>query len=68
MTMEKNEKDIRRCPVCEREVEREDMNFTRDCQGIPFRLVCNDCYDRIMENSYDGEYYDELDEQIDDDY
>lgn len=68
MTTENNEKDIRRCPVCEREVEREDMSFTRDCQGIPFRLVRNNCYDRIMENSYDGEYYDELDEQIDDDY
>lgn len=28
------EKDIRICPVCNKEVERHDMNFTRDCHGI----------------------------------
>lgn len=33
-------KDVRICPVCEREVERSEMDFTRDCHGIPFRLVC----------------------------
>ena len=60
--------DIRMCPVCEREVDRRDMNFTRDCHGITFRLVCNDCYDRLMENGYDGEYYDELDECIEPDW
>ena len=38
------ERDIRTCPVCEHEVDREDMYFTKDCHGIPFRLVC----DRIM--------------------
>ena len=49
------EKDVRICPVCEREVERSEMNFTKDCHGIPFRLVCWECYD-------------ESDEQIEDDY
>ena len=34
------ERDIRTCPVCEHEVDREDMYFTKDCHGIPFRLVC----------------------------
>lgn len=33
------ERDIRTCPVCEHEVDREDMYFTKDCHGIPFRLV-----------------------------
>lgn len=61
-----NEK--RKCPVCGREVTRGDMNFTRDCHGITFRLVCLDCWDRLMEKGYDGEYYDELDEQIEPDY
>lgn len=62
------EKDIRICPVCEREVERQDMIFTKDCHGIVFRLVCCDCYLKVMEKGYDGEYYDESDECIDDDY
>lgn len=43
------EKDIRICPVCNKEVERNDMNFTRDCHGITFRLVCNDCWEKLME-------------------
>lgn len=29
------ERDIRTCPVCEHEVDREDMYFTKDCHGIP---------------------------------
>lgn len=62
------ERDIRTCPVCNNEVDREDMNFTRDCHGITFRLVCCDCWTRIMEKGYDGEYYTEEDEQIEDDY
>lgn len=62
------ERDIRLCPVCEKEVDREDMNFTRDCRGIAYRLVCNDCYDKLMEKGYDGEYYDELDECLDYEY
>lgn len=37
------ERDIRTCPVCEHEVDREDMYFTKDCHGIPFRLVCDRC-------------------------
>lgn len=62
------EKDIRICPVCNKEVERNDMNFTRDCHGITFRLVCNDCWEKLMEKGYDGQYYSEADECIDEDY
>lgn len=62
-------RDIRKCPICGREVPREDMEFTRDCHGITFRLVCWDCHDKIMdEKGYDGEYYTEADECIDEDY
>lgn len=60
--------DIRTCPVCERPVQRNDMQFTRDCHGITFRLVCCDCYSRLMSKGYDGEYYTETDENIDYDY
>lgn len=61
--------DIRECRCCGKQVERNDMQFTRDCHGIPFRLVCLDCYDKIMdEKGYDGEYYTEADECIDYDY
>lgn len=56
---------IRMCPVCKCDVHRDDMSFTYDCHGIPFRLVCNTCYDAIMsEKGYDGEYYTEADECI----
>lgn len=51
-----------------KEVERSEMEFTKDCHGIPFRLVCWDCWDQLMAGGYDGEYYDELDEQIEPDY
>jgi len=58
--------NTRTCPICGREVEREDMTFTYDCHGIPFRLVCYDCYDKVMdEKGYDGQYYTALDENID---
>lgn len=53
------------CPVCKKEVEREDMTFTHDCHGIPFRLVCYDCYDKLMEKGYDGQYYTSADENLD---
>ena len=60
--------DTRICPVCKKEVPRSDTAFTHDCHGIPFRLVCFSCYSRLMEKGYDGEYYTEADEQIEDDY
>lgn len=60
--------DVRTCQCCGREVDRNDMNFTRDCHGIPYRLVCYDCYEELMAKGYDGEYYTELDECIDYDY
>lgn len=61
--------DMRRCPTCNKEVDRREMAFTYDCHGIPFRLVCFDCYDKLMEKGYDGEYYTSLDENIEpDDY
>lgn len=59
------DKDMRICQECEQLVERADMTFTRDCHGIPFRLVCWDCYCKIMESQgYDGEYYDDCDENL----
>lgn len=62
------EKDIRICQCCNKEVERKDMEFTRDCYGITFRLVCFDCYEKLMAKGYDGQYYTEADEYIDEDY
>ena len=60
--------DIRMCENCEREVKREDMLYTRDCHGITFRLVCYDCYNKLMAKGYDSEYYTENDENFDYDY
>lgn len=65
---EYQERELRTCPVCGGEVYRDEMLYTKDCHGITFRLVCWNCYNRLMEKGYDGEYYDEADEQIDDDY
>lgn len=61
-------KDLRECACCNKEDERNEMQFTRDCHGIPYRLVCLDCYDKLMDKGYDGEYYTELDECLDEDY
>lgn len=58
------EEDMRICPVCNKMVPRNEMSFTHDCHGIPFRLVCFDCYDELMDKGYDGEYYTEADECI----
>lgn len=61
--------DIRTCAICGREHDRGEMTFSYDCHGIPFRLVCYDCYEKVMsEKGYDGEYYTEADECIDYDY
>ena len=63
-----SDKDLRQCPCCEGIYERSDMQFTRDCHGITYRLVCLNCYDVCMEDGYDGAYYTETDECIDYDY
>lgn len=55
---------MRECPVCGKEVDRREMSWTTDCHGITFRLVCPECYDKLMEKGYDGEYYTEADECI----
>lgn len=58
------------CPLCEKMHRRDDMVWSHDCHGIPYRLVCMNCYDKILdsEEGYDGEYYDECDENLDYDY
>lgn len=60
--------DIRVCPNCQKEVEREEMEWTNDCHGITFRLVCHKCCVKLMAKGYDGEYYSEYDECIDEDW
>jgi len=58
----------RECRECKTLFERNEMTFTHDCQGIKFRLVCYRCYNKVMEKGYDGQYYDERDECLDDKY
>ena len=51
------------CPICGKDVRHYDMIQTTDCHGIPYRFVCPDCYERVMDGKgYDGEYYTEADE------
>ena len=66
--MNEQYKDERICQHCGKLVDRSDMNFTTDCHGITFRLVCMDCWNELMEKGYDGQLYTELDECIDYDY
>lgn len=63
-----SEVQICKCAICEGDFPRDEMIFTKDCHGIPFRLVCLPCYERAMEKGYDGEYYTEADECLDEDY
>ena len=56
------------CQNCEQFYPRDEMTYTRDCHGIVFRFVCWRCYDKLMAKGFDGEYYTELDECIDEDY
>ena len=60
------------CPICGKLFDRSEMEFTYDCHGIPFRLVCLDCWDKVMRQpsarGYDGEWYTELDECIEEDW
>lgn len=57
------------CPECGKEVRVRDMERTVDCHGIPFRRVCQDCYDRIMSaRGFDGEEYTATDECLDYEY
>ena len=60
--------DIRICPDCQREVDRADMEFTRDCYGIPMKCVCWKCYEKRMAKGYDGVYYTSADENIEEDW
>lgn len=56
------------CPICGGHFPRADMLYTRDCHGIAFRLVCQSCFEKAMAKGYDGEYYTEADECIEEDY
>lgn len=56
------------CKRCGAEHPRSELQFSHDCQGIVFRLVCESCMDEIDDIGYDGEYYDERDECLDEDY
>lgn len=61
-------RDTRTCQYCGKETERNNMEFTLDCYGIPYRLVCFNCYNKLMEKGYDGQrYYAGIDEYIDED-
>ena len=56
------------CKICGKDYPRGIMQFTYDCHNIPFRLACPKCYWKAMAKGYDGEYYSEADECIDEDY
>lgn len=62
-----NEKDIRECRECGNEIERREMTFVRDRYGIPYKLVCDSCVEKVereigvfeFDESYCGERLEE---------
>lgn len=60
--------DVRWCDNCGKACSSWDMEWTYDCQGIPFQHVCPACYDKLMGKGYDGQYYDERDENLQEEY
>lgn len=56
------------CKRCGTPHLREDLQFSYDCHGITYRLVCPKCMEQIEKIGYDGEEYSELDECITEDY
>ena len=76
--MKYEEIQMTRCPKCGKEIRynesTRDVSYlndecvsmmTTDCHGIPFRKVCLDCYEEIMDTiGFDGQYYTEADECI----
>lgn len=64
-----HENNYHQCPICGEWHKREEMDFSKDCHGIPYRMVCLGCLSKAYEEKgYDGEYYTDADEQIEDDY
>ena len=51
--------DMHTCQVCNEKSAKHSMLWTKDCHGVPFRHVCQDCYLAAMEKGYDGELYHE---------
>lgn len=56
---EKFKLQFRKCECCGEDFMRVDLNFTKDCHGVPMRLCCPKCYQKAMEKGYDGVYYEE---------
>lgn len=51
-----------------REDAMQNVFYGNDGIDIAFRLVCFNCYEKLMAKGYDGQYYDEADECLDEDY
>ena len=62
-----NEKRL--CGECKRTHPASDFAWTHDCYGIPWRKVCDGCYDKVSEQIA-GFVFDEGDagESLDEDY
>lgn len=49
----KQENKIRICQSCGAEVKQSEMSYTRDPDGLQYRLVCSKCYDELMKSGHD---------------
>jgi uncharacterized CHY-type Zn-finger protein len=61
--------ELRECHECHNEVTRGDLRWVKDRYGIPFKLVCYDCHDKV-EDAISKWEFDEADcgERLYDDY
>lgn len=64
------EKDIQSCGNCGELYLSDELTWVNDNYGIPFKKVCSDCYDKVVEYLEEelGNYADYTDERIDEDY
>ena len=63
--MKRYDDGLYECPICKQKFTRDEMGWSYDCHGITYRLLCFNCLEAVYdEKGYDGEYYDESDENI----
>ena len=48
------------CGECNKEYDRDELQWINDNYGIPFKCVCPDCYDNVENEIRANNYGDEL--------
>lgn len=62
--------ELQECAHCRREVDKRYLSWVNDRYGIPFKKVCDNCYDEVKESilEYVHDYMDAGEELEPEDY